>query len=459
MAEGMLKIREFRGLDQSVDEASIPEGASPDLQNVRCEGGVLETVKGCVKFAPGRVPGGIHSLAIFHSRKRPRLLAANGQGIYSLADDGEWTLEYAGESIRRISFVNYAKDGEDVVLLAAGEKTLWWDGEHPMEPLPGAPEGLRHLALHYERVWGAGRADEPDTVYWSHPYDPTNWSPTANIPEAGGGFALIPTWNGGRVRGLKNYFNDVVVFKDADIFRIYGTYPGNYEVVRVHGVSGPIAERTIVPWGDRVFFFSRDGLCAYNGVTAQPVDKGRAFGFFENIDYDVARETACALIHRDRLYLSLPEKGAAFNCAILEIDLRRDVWTIRRGARADDFLVWEDRLLYCNDAGYAYALDEGLSYDGKPIEAYWQSGHMDLGMKGAVKRSGALRALGSGEAAFTCRTERGQTLGAIHFGVESLGKSRLRATGRSLRLRIENRSGGHFRIAGGIEWDVETDED
>lgn len=459
MAEGTLRIADFKGIDQSLHEQSIPDGASPDMQNVRCEGGCIETVRGCVKFAQGKVPGGMHSLAAFYSRTNPRLLAVNAQGVYSLGDDGEWMPEYEQEGIERISFLNYAKDGEDVLLLATGLETLWWDGESEMEPLPGAPVGLRHLALHYERVWAAGIEDEPDTVYWSRPYDPTDWSPHSEMPEAGGGFVLIPTWNGGRVRGLKNYFNDVVVFKDSDIFRIYGTYPGNYEVVRVHGVTGPIAERTIVPWSDRVFFFSRDGLCAYNGVTAKPVDKERVRVFFGGIDYDIAEKTACAAIFRDRLYLALPEKGSQDNNAILEIDLLRDIWSIRRGVRADDFLVWENRLLFCNDTGYVYALDEGDSYDGAPINAYWTSKPMDFSRKAAWKRGGRLRATGEGEMLFRQITERGERVGTLSLSEGRLGVTRLRGVGRTMRLRIENRDGRPFRIEGGIEWDVEMYEE
>jgi hypothetical protein len=309
-------------------------------------------------------------------------------------------------------------------------------------------------------VWASGIADEPDTVYWSRAYDPTDWTADSTYPEAGGGFVLIPTWNGGRVRGLKNFFNDVVVFKDEDIFRVYGTYPGNYEVVRVHGVTGPIAERTIVPWGDRVFFFSRDGLCAYNGVSASPIDKGRAARFFSTIDYDRAKETACAIVHRDRLYLALPETGQSANSAILEVDLRRGVWTLRRGIRADDFLAWEDRLLFCNDTGFVYALDEGDTYDGAPINAYWEGRTNDFGDKAAWKRGGTLRALGSGEAVFRQITERGEAVGTIHFPPGGgLGKTRLRGVSRLAKLRIENRAGRAFRLEDGLEWDVETDEE
>ena len=458
MAEGVWKIAEFKGLDQSLHEQSIAEGASPDLQNVRCEGGCLETVRGCVKYTPEGVPGGIHSLAVFYSRVKPVLLAINEEGVYSLGGEG-WELRYAQEGLGRASFLNYAKDGQDVILLATGGQTLWWNGEDEMEPLPGAPEGLRHLALHYERVWGAGRTDEPDTVYWSRPYDPNDWTPHAQMPEAGGGFVLMPTWNGGRVRGLKNYFGDVVVFKDSDIFRIYGTYPGNYEVVRVHGVSGPVAERTVVPWGDRVFFFSRDGLCAYNGVTARPVDKERVRVFFDGIDYDRAQDTACAAVHKDRLYLALPEKGAEGNSAILEIDLLRDIWTLRRGVRVNDFLAWDGKLLFCNDTGYVYALDEGETYDGAPIDAYWTSKPMDFGRKGMRKRGGKLRVNGSGEAVFRQRDERGERAQAVRLARGRPAAARLRGVGYSMRLRVENRSGRPFCIEGGIEWDVEADEE
>lgn len=459
MSEGMLRIGEFLGLDQSQDEMGLKDGYSPDLQNVACEGGLLRTVRGYEKVSTEPVPGGAHSLAALRSRERPRLLAANRQGVYSLTEDRRWRLECEQPGMERISHLNYAKDGVDIVLLAGGYDPLCWDGENPMQVLEGAPSGIRHLALHYERVWAAGKAAEPDTVYWSRAYDPGDWSPHQTMPEAGGGFVLVPTFNGGKVRGLRNFFNDVVVFKDSDVFRIYGTYPGNYEIVRVHGIVGPIAERTIVPWADRVFFLSRDGLCAYNGVSAQPIDKGRARRFFDNVDYEQAMDTACAVVHKDVLRLALPEKGNEGNNAVLEVDLRRDIWTLRRDIRVDDFLPWQDELLFINDTGYLYALDKGEDYDGRPIRAYWQSKWMDFGRMGVRKRAGELRAFGSGQLAVTQQTEKGKHTRAMHFGQgESQRSALLRGVGNRLRLRIENQDGRPFALRGGLEWNMELDD-
>ena len=459
MSEGMLHFREFRGIDQSQDEMNVKEGYSPDLQNVQCEDGCLRTVRGYEKFTRSGVPGGAHSLAALRSRTSPRLLAANREGVYSLTDEGEWTLEYGLDGMERMNCLNYAKDGVDIVLIAGGHQMLLWNGTDDMIAIAGAPFGTRHLTLHYERVWAAGKTDEPDTVCWSRAYDPTNWENDSNMPEAGGGFVMVPTFNGGRVLGLMNLFNDVVVFKDQDIFRIYGTYPGNYEIVRVHGIVGPIAERTVAPWSDRVFFLSREGLCAYNGVSAMPIDKGRARRFFENIDFEAAEKTACAVIHKDVLRLALPEKGYTHNNTVLELDIRRDVWTIRRDIRVDDFLPWGEELLFVNDTGYVYALDRGITHDGAPIRSYWQSPWMDFGRMGVKKRAGELRTFGSGRLLLTQETERARHARTVHFGQkESLRRVNLRGVGNRLRLRIENRDGEPFSLRGGIEWNMELDE-
>lgn len=458
MAEGMLRISEFRGLDQSTDELSIGEAFSPDMQNVDCEDGALRVMRGSKKYMQEAVPGGIHSLAALYSRSAPRLLAGNENGIWCY-QDGAWS-QISAAACDRLTFLNYTHNGEDIVLLAGGGPLLMWDGQGMAKEVDGAPTGLRHLALHYERVWGGGIVDEPDTVYWSRAYNPTDWSTDSKIPEAGGGFVLVPTFNGGRVRGIKNFFNDVVVFKDQDIFRIYGTYPGNYEVVRVHGVVGPVAERTVVPWGDRVYFLAQEGLCVYDGVRAQPVDKGRMRKFFAGIDFERARKTACAAFYGDRLCLALPEGDSGHNNVVLEVDVRRDVWMLRRGLRVEDFLPWEGKLLFADGSGHVLAYDEGDSYDGEPIHAYWQSKWMHFNKLGVNKRAGEIRMLGSGKVMLSQETEQSRHMRTVNLGEGlRLRRAPLRGTGRQLRLRMENLDGQPFHLRGGIEWSMELDED
>ena len=75
---------------------------------------------------------------------------------------------------------------------------------------------------------------------------------------------------------------------------------------------------------------------------------------------------------------------------LVEYDLFRRAYMFRRGFSIGDIAAWDGRLYMVNDARYLYRFDEGDTYDGADIEAWWNTPLTDLYDKGGVK---AMRSL------------------------------------------------------------------
>ena len=98
-------------------------------------------------------------------------------------------------------------------------------------------------------------------------------------------------------------------------------------------------------------------------------------------------------------------------------------------------------------------LNEGTTYGGDPIQAYWETPWLDgasvLTMKQTVEAvltgtGGPLKVLALGEA------REGDSAGQLS-GENAPKEYLLRSVGRRLKLRIENVSGSDFDISGGVE--------
>lgn len=453
--EARYTIDRFIGVHQGLDEALMDSGLSPHAQNMDTTGGSLTVAKGCTRYAPQSLPGNIRTLAGFHNRAAGswQLLAATDSALYVLQGGG-WQALRTGLSNGLFASVNYQIGEQDVLILSNGiDPALIWNGSQ-LTQASGIPRSA-FLALHYERLWAAGKPGEPDAVYWSRAYDPKDFTSDPQLPEKGGGMVLVPTWNGGSVRALMTLFGDVVVFKDYDIHRIIGTYPGNYEVRRVHGVVGPLAARSIVTDGTACYFWGRDGLCLYDGVRAVPIADQHLQGLIRQLSPQAAQQ-AVAAIHKGVLHLSLPSPGV-----VVQYDLRRQTYMLRRGIPVDAFLPYGDRLLFASGQN-VYVWDEGEDNDGAPIEAFWQTPWTDLGRKDVVKTVTGLylHGEGSGLIRATLQTEGRQKIRESAFPI-GCGRLRIpvRLRGRRFRLRLENVDGSAFCIHAGVSIHMELEED
>lgn len=479
--ETALVLRGFGGLDQSKDRNLISYSDSPDCVNMSTEYGALRTANGYRRIDAPQVPGGVKSMGAFYRRSDGRrwILCANANGIYAWSDDegsdkSKWENIYtppaaadgtAGSMGEMVDFLNYQDKESDVVLMADGvNPVLTWAGSDKATAREGITPHFAHIEMNYERVWGAGAPGEPDTVYWSRQFDVGDWTGDVDDPDNGGGFLQAPTWNGGQIRLIRALFSDIVIFKDQDVLKLTGTYPGEYQVSRVTGTEGPVAVRTVCQLNDKVYFVGRTGLCFYDGIRAQNAGDRRAQKWYERISESYV-ERACAVVHGHKMFIALPIDGSAENNCVLEYDMNRDTIMPRTGISAAHWLEMDGRLLFAGANGVIYEYGVGATYDGAPISAYWETPTYNMGSSTitgdrVTKQLGEITCYGKGRMHILARADEKQKQSeVIMHTYDKRTRKRLNLRGRRFSLRLSSVDGLPFEIYGNltISMDMESD--
>lgn len=454
------------GINQAVDESLLQPGETPDAQNFYIREGIYEVTEGNTKYVLAAVPGGCETLMAFYKNLpdgtvEKTLLAASPTDIYKWTGSA-WQSIKSGLTSGRFSFINYQQGMTEIIIMSNGSDPMFkWDGT-TFANLGGNPPKAKSITLHYERVWTTGIAGLPNTAKASKDMNPEFWDltdPQGDDPNAPAGVEIdLPTWDGGINIGLSNIFDDVVIFKTYSIWKIVGTYPGEYQVVRVFSSNGAIADRSIVDGGTVCFFLATDGIYVYNGNQADPISQ-KVHKIIKNMN-PAYRDKAVGVFYDNKYILAIPEGDSTENNCVLEYDTLTSQWTVKRGFNVNSFLVFRDTLLFSNDSGYVLEYGKGNDFDGVSIEAYWTTPRTTLGSIAKTIRStyfyGDLENITPGGMKLISDFD-GNVVETLISEPIKKGK-RHRNKGRKFNLRIENVNGSRFRLRV-PELQIDIDED
>lgn len=461
-------IPTFKGYNQAVDESQLDPGSTQNAQNFICRNGILEVTLGNTKYVLPAVPGGIETLMSFFKNQADgtvvkTLLAASPTTIYKWTGT-VWTAIKTGLTSGRFSFINYQSGLTEMIILSNGVDAMFkWDGTTfaDLGGTPYTPKGTS-ISLHYERVWVTGDKAAPNMVYFSKDLNPEFWAatdPSAPDPLAvAGGEIDIPTFDGGVNIGLSTIFDNVVIFKTYSLWKIVGTYPGEYQQIHIHSANGAIAERSIVDGSLQCYFLAMDGVYTYDGVKAYPISSPiKDIIKAMNATY---RDKAVGVFYDNRYILAIPEGASTENNTVIEYDTLTQTWIIKRGFNVNDFLVYNDTLLFSNDAGYVLEYDKGNDFNGTAIVAYWDTPRTTLGSLNKTIRSTYFYAdienITAGGLTLTSTFDAKVVSTVISVPIKK-GK-RHRNKGRKIQLRFANIAGSRFRLRN-PELHIDLDED
>ena len=474
MSNTLLRVRAFRGLDQSRGAWNADAATAAQCVNFICRGGVLERAGGMTAFSPQPPSGCVRLFQAFFrtdGADDSRLVAAGNGCLYALID-GAWTTLGSGFASDDWCAVNYRKGESDLLILANGQSALQtWDGKSasltPITPtVDGQSASFERLTLIYERLWGAVCASQPDRVYWSESFAPDSWALNPDIPGSGGGYVDVATFDGARIRAVTAAFDDVLIVKDRSLHRLSGTYPGDFALTQVYGGEGTLAPRTLTQTADRLYFLGRDGLCVYDGMTVSSLaHRGdeRARGVFERLNPDAIAE-ACAVLTGDVMYIALPLDGAAANSHVLRYSLADDSWALLSLSGVRDFLIrrlGQREELLCLTGEGLFHLGAGDSFGAESVTGEWLSPELLGDKRTERKRTNRLRVTVEtekpGAITLFTQSEQGRAERTIELpaGVSIL-KPRLRVCGRRIRFGV--RTSAPVRLPEGLALEIEVDE-
>ncbi len=449
MATGRIRIPVFKGINQTFPEIAF--GYAANAENMDVSDGILRVTKGTEKVNTTAGADAFVSLAVLHKRTgsvySDHLLAATADSVY-IWDGSGFILLKSGLSGGVMTYLNYQLDGEDICVLSNGIDTPFFTDGSTCTNMTAVP-AFKDIALHYERMWGSGVTGYPDRVYYSAAFDPRDFS---TLNESG--FIELPSFDGGYIIAIETLFDDVVVFKPQSVYRIIGTYPGTYEVSRIHGVVGTIAGKSIVNTGDLVLFLSSDGICAYNGIKAVPFKPGVLDGIYDRINTD-AVHNAVGVKWGGKVLFALPLDGAEENNAVLEYDLASDSFMLKTGITVHQFAAADGKLYISDGTPYIKQYGIGDTFNGEPIAAFWETPFTDAGDRSVKKYLEHLYAFGKGTGmTITVTTEHESKQKTIKLNPASSDhiKAALQGKGVRFKLTFQNVGGGYFELVSPEIW-------
>ena len=467
MALQTIRFGGFAGVKQGACAGSVPLNWAEDAQNVSTTGGRLRRIKGYRAVYPP-VTGAARKLRRLFLWPRADgstdCLVARQDALLRFDPNTEsWEdlYHYANSmSANAFDFLKTKIGSTETVLMGNGlEPILKWEGGDASVAAFGSAAKLsdravNFLELYFGRLFAAGDREYPARLYWSQaPGDGRtieDWSADESSENVSGGHVEVGT-DSDPITGLFALSNQLLIFKRDKLYRLLGDRPGNYRIVPVEAALAQPIHTACVLYGDRLFFLTDRGLYFYDGQTVRRTGHGADLvPLLERVDFSAAVSAACG----DSLYFAVKEHAdSVHNDLLIEYDVLRDCFLLRRGLGIVDLTGCYGTLYALTGKGEVAVLNEGDSYGGEPIDAYWETPWLDGASALTVKQvveavltgtGGPLRVLVLGEA------REGDSVGRLS-GEDIPTEFLLRSVGRRLKLRIENVSGSDFDLSGGAE--------
>ena len=485
--QGSFMIPTPKGVYQAAGDTNINTDYAYNAVNMRTERGLLATSYGVSRAFPSLgVP--IGTLERFYRRNRPDdpeiFVAAAGGAIYTytLGTEG-WVKQAEGFISDSWSSVTY----EAVVDNATVDILIMSNADDGMIVVYGSDLHVERKALtigddfsevkfavlgrYAERIWGTGDKAHPDNIFYSHPYNPFDWTSNISTPETAGGMIQQPTWDGESFIALKPFGGYLLAIKPTTVFEIRGTDPSSFTVTEAYGTDGPVSAKTIEVDRTSMFYLAQGGLGRYDGSSLSLLSRDALYEVMRMRATEIAHlATSCVCDHVYYLAMGVHENEGDVlteNNTVIEFDSDRGTFMIRKGLRVKDFYSLGGKVYYTMaDAPYDVLLYDDKNAMGvldQPVEYVWETPWLDLG-KAYIKRDFVLRFTADADedavpVEISVITERKEKLRVVELYANRRDyKVKIQNAGLRMKLRIRsNQRAAGWRIYGGVQVEYSID--
>ena len=486
---GSFSIPTPKGVYQAAGDTNVNADYAYKAENIRTERGLLASAYGTSRAFPA-LGYPIETITRFYRRNRPDdpevyVAAANGTIYTYTTGEAGWVDRMGGFYSNLWSYVTYetVEDGKTVDLL------LMTNAEDGMIAVYGSDLrvekktlnlGDNYAAVRFsvlgryaERIWGTGAPGYPDNIFYSHPYNPFDWTAIEETPELGGGVIQQPTWDGEAFVAIEPFGGYLLAIKPSTVFEIRGTDPSSFSITQAYGTDGPAQPRTICTDRMSALFLARGGLGMYDGSTLSLLSRD---ALYETMRMRMPgmddKATACVCDHVYYLALCVRESEddvLTENNTVVEFDTERGTFMIRKGIRVKDFYSIGGKVYFTRaDDPFEilrYNDPDAQGYLGVPMDSVWETPWFDLD-KRSIKSEFTLR--------FTAETDYSDVPLEIYLATDRrerkkvvmLQKGRkdyavpIHSRGKRVKLRLRSHAkAASWRIHGGILVEFTTEEE
>jgi len=223
------------------------------------------------------------------------VITSTGYGAYHYGVE-DWGDERSTSALnfntKSFSFDNW---GEHLVFCFAGDGKLYqWRPDAGSNipdtiatPITNAPTGCQAVVVSNERhLVAIGAGGDPRKIAWSDREDNTNWTSTARNTA---GDLQIPT--GGKANYAVKWQNDIIIFTDVGINRLYYTGSPFVYGIQDAGVNcKAISPRSIVSSGSFLSWISENSFFSFNGTVRELKSDVHDY-IFDNIQVNTQQST------------------------------------------------------------------------------------------------------------------------------------------------------------------------
>ena len=332
--------------------------------------------------------------------------------------------------------------------------------------------GLSNIPVNYceiymSRLFSAGDSSNPSRLYWSQPPGDTrsieDWSMDDASDQTSGGFVDVGTTSADPIVGLCALSNQLLIIKEASLWRLLGDRPTNFRVLQINRDIEKTVNTSIIANGDVPYWLTRNGIYYHDGQMARLSPNSRQIhNILERVD--LSRCRGCE--NMDRLYWTCYD-GALSNQpgnTIIVYDLRERTFLLRTGFTVHDICAYDGKLYSINEKRYVYKWSRSAyDYDGDQIDAYWNTPFTDQDAKSVTKVPLELYARGEGgffQIELRSGSQTQYWLNPMPSNTGDVIRQKLYSDeGRAFGMKIYNQKGSWFRMLGGVELKYEAKED
>ncbi|PNQ82693.1 hypothetical protein [Paenibacillus sp. F4] len=282
----------------------------------------------------------------------------NGQGLYRQSGT-TWSpvFEYTNNDNGRVWDVAMFFDGSKLYFIDGMSPLKQYDGS--LTTVSGAPSNSSFLTTHSNRFYLANQAD--NLLLFSGLRDANDWSSTDKY--VGTGKITVETPDGEKPTGLTAFSNHVILFKRYSMHKLFGEDSTNFNMTQPYGV-GCIADRTIVPTRDSLYWLADDGFYDYMGGAAPTKISDPIRPYIEQINMNYAYR-CCAGTDGRFVYLSLVTGTDQFPTVTFKYDIQGSRWW-KMGFVATSFYLDGNTLYFGTVDGQIYKVG-GSDFAGSAI--------------------------------------------------------------------------------------------
>jgi hypothetical protein len=285
--------------------------------------------------------------------------------------------------VTKVRFTRYNWGTPKVILTDGVNPAATYDGTtYTQITHASAPTDPKYSTVFQNHMFLAGDPAENTNLYFSAPYDETDFAPASGAGVINVGFPIV---------AIKTFRDALYIFGTNNIRKLVGNNIANFVLENVTDDLGCLATDSVVEIGGDLLFLSQDGLRPVSGtdkigdVNLETVSKDIQ-SIFTDIVFDVDLEGLSAVVVRQKtqfryFFSAVDSQGILGGFRQVQGGLQFEysqLLGIEATCADSGYIGQNEFLLHGDSLGKVHRQERGFSFDGAPIFSVYQTPYLHM---------------------------------------------------------------------------------